>query len=140
MVCAQFRPPGGDQLTFSGTQPMTVHGVEAEAKLAGRKAIGPWDSLPNDHFVAQCTYTGGDVGSFSTIGCPNGPPVAVPAATEYFVDEEGRSSVGPEHRDGASVVRRLPACLITVIVDRARRNVPIRVGSPKRRRWAIIGA
>jgi hypothetical protein len=55
-------------------------------RLAGR-TFPPWDGLPADHVVLQCTYTGQESFTASTL-CENGEVLAV-ESRQLLVDREG---------------------------------------------------
>jgi hypothetical protein len=61
-------------------------------RLAGR-TFAPWDALPADHVVLQCTFTGQEAFTASTL-CENGEVLAV-ESHQLLVDREGRWTEDP---------------------------------------------
>lgn len=91
-VCDAFLPPGGDGATASIAIVESAGSITASL---GDAAIEPWRSLPADHFVAGCGYALPSVGAPSTTICPNGEMVSLERPSQFFVDEEGRSTEAP---------------------------------------------
>lgn len=94
-VCRSFHPPGQPSAGLLVSQPTVVRDVEAIDRLA-HESNSPWDKLPSGTFVAECHFVvPAAPASDTTLLCPDGTSVVVPASLSYFVDEEGRFSVVP---------------------------------------------
>jgi hypothetical protein len=81
-ICDRHRPPNASADPMSLTGATSTGSITAQAKQLLGHVVPPWDTLPADHFVAQCSY--GGFGSPTT-----------------FVDEEGRSTEDPFSEIGA---------------------------------------
>jgi hypothetical protein len=71
---------------------MTAGSIVAAARFY-HQPTAPWDELPEDHFVASCSYSDPKAVATSpeTI-CPNGDGVLLYKPTKLFADEDGRTS------------------------------------------------
>jgi hypothetical protein len=91
-VCESFADQVGEGAELVIVMPQTAGSA---AGLPGGDTIEPWRSLPADHFVAGCGYSIPAVGAPPTSICPNGEAVSLEPPHQFFVDEEGRSTVAP---------------------------------------------
>jgi hypothetical protein len=71
----------------------------AKLKLMGasfKVSVAPWDKLPDDHFVAQCS--GRPTATTATTRCANGSTTAVLQSNNFLADDQGRVTDDPaEH-------------------------------------------
>jgi hypothetical protein len=89
-VCEAHTPAG---LSLSYATPMTAGAVAAAARFLYNSPT-PWNKLPDDHFVAKCSYSDVQVAATSQyIPCASGNGlVSVYQPTRILIDEDGRSS------------------------------------------------
>lgn len=88
MELCQERGPVIGRMTLAHASSTTAGEVADVMRGLGQPAA-PWDRLPEDRFVARCSYiqTGG--GSPPTTFCPNGDTVETSEPVQFLVEEHG---------------------------------------------------
>jgi hypothetical protein len=89
-VCQAHIPPGLS-LNLGGSVPTTAGGIVAAARYF-HKSAAPWDRLPDNHFVAHCSYSEVKVAATSEYKSCRDGLVSLYQPPMVFVDEDGRSS------------------------------------------------
>jgi hypothetical protein len=97
-VCESFLSSAGEGASLGVSIPDTAGSITA---LLGDEAVEPWKSLPEDHFVARCSYLLPSVEEPSTTICADGDAVSLEEPVQFLVDEGGQSTQDPTADIGA---------------------------------------
>lgn len=93
MELCQDRGPVMGRMTLAYASSTTAGAVADVMRGFGRPAA-PWDALPEDRYVARCSYIDAGRGSSPTTVCPNGDTVEAGEPVQFLVDDHG--TVAPD--------------------------------------------
>jgi hypothetical protein len=94
-LCHEYAASRGQdpsEVGYGATTVAKLKLMEASFKVS----VAPWDKLPDDHFVAQCS--GRPTATTATTRCGNGSTTAVLRSNNFLADDQGRVTDNPaEH-------------------------------------------